>query len=386
MIQGAAQAQTERGRPRQKVSDLYASVVDTTRRDRLGLAPLQDELRRIDGAQTRTTIVRLVARFQRLPAEVPLRASVGPDEKNPDRYAASLDQDGLGFPQPDYSQKERFADRRTAYQDSIAEIFALAEIPNPNAAAQQAFPLEKQLASIQFSYDGARARDARASDNPCPWTELAENASGIDRDTFAEDTNLMAVDTVVVGQPSFVDGLSDLVREQSIQAWRDYFRWQLLTGFSSYLSTPFAWAHVEFVQGRLRGPEARPPLWRRAGTTANSSLGGLVGRLYVEEHFRTEKKRKIERVVENLQRAFHKEIEALDWVTDSTKAATHRKLRAMTAHVAYPDQWRDFSDLRIEPTNPVGNLTRAAREADRNLVDEGEIPLILPLHHGEKFL
>ncbi len=185
MIQGAAQAQTERGRPRQKVSDLYASVVDTTRRDRLGLAPLQDELRRIDGAQTRTTIVRLVARFQRLPAEVPLRASVGPDEKNPDRYAASLDQDGLGLPQPDYYQKERFADRRTAYQDHIAEIFALAEIPNPNAAAQQAFPLEKQLASIQFSYDEARARDARVSDNPRSWTELAENASGIDRDTFA---------------------------------------------------------------------------------------------------------------------------------------------------------------------------------------------------------
>lgn len=368
VIQGAAQAQPERGTPRQKVGDLYASVVDTTRRDRLGLAPLRDELQRIDATETRAELVRLMGRFQRLPAEAPLRVSVGPDEKNPDRYAASLDQDGLGLPQPDYYQKDRFADRRTAYQDHIAEVFTLAEMPNPDASAQRAFTLEKRLASIQLSYE--EARDARASYNPHSWAELTEKASGIDWDTFTEVTNLADTDTVIVGQPNYVDGLSDLIREQSLRAWRDYFRWQLLRGFSSSLSTSFAQAHFEFFQGRLRGAEARPPLWKRAVTTTNSSLGGLVGRLYVEEHFSAEKKRKIERVVENLRRAFHKEIETLDWMSDSTKGAAHRKLRKMTAHVAYPDQWQDFSDLRVDPDDLVGNVARAAhfeyeRQIDR---------------------
>jgi putative endopeptidase len=366
VIQEAAQAQTEQGTPRQKVGDFYASVVDTTRRNRRDLAPLQDELRRIDAVETRTDLVRLVARFQRRPAEAPLRVSVGPDEKNPDRYAASLDQDGLGLPQPDYYQKDRFADRRAAYRDHVTEILAQAGQPNPEAAAQRALALEEQLASIQLSYE--EARDARASYNPHSWTELEEKASGIDWDTFAEAAGLKTVDTVIVGQPSYVAGLADLLREQPLQAWKDYFRWQLLRGYASYLSRPFARAHFEFYQGRLRGAEARPPLWKRAVTTTNSSLGGLVGRLYVEEHFSAEKKRKIERIVENLRRAFHEEIETLEWMSDSTKAAAHRKLREMTAHVAYPDQWQDFSDLRIEPDDLVGNVTRAVRfEYDRQI-------------------
>lgn len=371
VIQEAAQAQAERGTPRQQVGDLYASVVDTTRRDELGLTPLRDELQRIDAVETRSDLVRLLAWFQRLPADAPLQVDVGPDDKNPDRYAASLDQDGLGLPQPDYYEKEQFADRRAAYRDHITEVFRLADVSAPEAAAQRAFGLEKQLASMQLSYE--EARDARASYNPRSWSDLEENAPGINWDTFAEAAALTAVDTVIVGQPQYVADLATLLREQPVQDWTDYFRWQLLRGFASSLSTPFARAHFEFYQGRLRGAEARPPLWKRAVTTTNASLGGLVGRLYVEKHFSPEKKRKIERIVEHLRTAFHREIETLDWMSDSTKAAAQRKLREMTAHVAYPDQWQDFSGLRIEPDDLVGNMRRTARfEYERQIQRLGQ--------------
>jgi putative endopeptidase len=359
VIQAASRAQPERGTPRQQVGDLYASFVDTTRRERLGLTPLRDDLRRIESADTRTDLVRLMAWFQRRPAEAPLQVDLGPDAKHPDRYAASLDQDGLGLPQPDYYQKDQFSDRRTAYRDHITEIFRLADVSNPNAAAQRAFALEQQLASIQLSYE--EARDARASYNPHSWSDLGKKAPALDWNAFAEAAGLTAVDTVIVGQPDYVADLGILMRETSLQTWRDYFRWQLLKGFSSHLSPPFAQAHFEFFQGRLRGAEARPPLWKRAVTTVNTSLGGLVGRLYVETHFSAEKKQTIERIVENLRTAFHKEIETLDWMSDSTKTAAHRKLREMTAHVAYPDEWQDFSGLRIEPDDLVGNMRRAAR-------------------------
>lgn len=367
LIRTADSTDAEQGTPRQKVADLYASYVDTARRDGLGAEPLRDELQRIADVEGRSGLVELLAWFQRLPAESPLTVSVGPDNRNPTENEASIRQDGLGLPSRAHYLDRNRAEERRAYREHVAEIFRLAGLSEPSEAARQVLDLETRLAEAHWPPE--RARDARASYNPLTWSELTERAPGVDWTQFAEAAGLDGVDTVVVGQPSYVDSLASLLTSRPLEQWRRYFQWQLLDGTSSFLSSDFVRARFEFYQSNLQGVQQQAPLWRRAVRTVNSSLGPLVGKLYVDEHFSREKKRRAERLVEDLRAAFHREIDGLAWMSDSTKAAAHRKLRAMTAHVAYPDEWRDYSGLRIERGDLVGNMKRVARFDYESQVD-----------------
>jgi len=46
-------------------------------------------------------------------------------------------------------------------------------------------------------------------------------------------------------------------------------------------------------------------------------------------------------------------------MTDDTKRAAQEKLDLFTAKIGYPDKWKDYSTLEIDPADLVGNVRRA---------------------------
>lgn len=368
-IREAARSEPAPGTPARKVGDLYASYVDTARRNRLGLEPAREELERVAAVEDRGELLGLLARFQRLPAEAPLSVSVGADLERPERTAVYLRQDGLGLPIRQHYTEERYAEQRTAYREHLARVFGLAGLPDTARSAAGVLELETRLAEAQWPYE--RRRDATQGNARLSWAELAEEAPGVDWRAFAEAAGLAAADTVLVAEPSYVTALAEALAERPLERWKRYFRWRILEAYSPYLSRPFVEADFDFYRAELEGVEAQSPLWRRAVETTNQSLGQLVGRLYVDAHLAEGTKRDMERMVEELRTAFHREIEELPWMSDSTKAAAHRKLRAMRSQVAYPDEghWRDYSDLEIRPGELVGNLERVAAFDYRDALD-----------------
>ena len=54
-------------------------------------------------------------------------------------------------------------------------------------------------------------------------------------------------------------------------------------------------------------------------------------------------------LVENLRVALGKHIDNLDWMSDTTKARAHEKLAAFTVKIGYPDKWKDYSTMKIDP-------------------------------------
>ncbi len=54
-------------------------------------------------------------------------------------------------------------------------------------------------------------------------------------------------------------------------------------------------------------------------------------------------------LVENLRTALGQHIDNLTWMSDSTKANAREKLAAFTVKIGYPDKWKDYSSMEIDP-------------------------------------
>ncbi|MDE6770799.1 MAG: M13 family metallopeptidase, partial [Muribaculaceae bacterium] len=97
-------------------------------------------------------------------------------------------------------------------------------------------------------------------------------------------------------------------------------------------------------------------------------LGEGIGELYVEEYFPASSKEYMIGLVENLRNALGKHIIHLPWMSDDTKVQALKKLNAITVKIGYPDKWKDYSKLEIDPSlsywENVHNAQKWAQEQE----------------------
>ncbi len=79
-------------------------------------------------------------------------------------------------------------------------------------------------------------------------------------------------------------------------------------------------------------------------------------------------------LVGNLQTALGQHIDNLTWMSDTTKAKAKEKLAAFTVKIGYPDSWRDYSALAVDPALPYWNNIQKAIQfnIDYNNSDYGK--------------
>jgi putative endopeptidase len=108
--------------------------------------------------------------------------------------------------------------------------------------------------------------------------------------------------------------------------------------------------------------------WKRGVSLVQGAMGEAVGRIYVARHFPPEHRRQVARIVAHLLEAYQTSIEHLAWMGPATRAKALDKLDKITLKIGYPERWRDYSQLRVRPDDPVGNARAAAAfELDREL-------------------
>lgn len=124
---------------------------------------------------TPADIARLIARFNRrhqdliegssYPAPTPFTLSVWPDPDDSTRYAAQLNQSGLGLPGRDYyfSADNKTANVREEYLAHIGRTLALAGETDAETAAKSVFGIETELARLQWTAVQRQDRNARRS-------------------------------------------------------------------------------------------------------------------------------------------------------------------------------------------------------------------------------
>ena len=100
--------------------------MDTERVEKLGAAPLADDLARIDAVGDVHDVVEALGGLERQAASGAFGMYVGPDSGNPDRYVVTMLQGGLGLPDEAYYREDQFATIRDAYRGHVAAMLTLA--------------------------------------------------------------------------------------------------------------------------------------------------------------------------------------------------------------------------------------------------------------------
>lgn len=360
--------QAEPGTEERKVGDLYSSFMDEQALESLGTAPIEPLLAEVDAVQDTADVLRLVGRFERLGLPAFVQLFVDNDPGDPESYVVFLEQSGLGLPDESYYREERFADIRTKYREFVAAMFPLAGFESGGERVDHVIALETAIAGVHW--DNVATRDSQKTYNKLLWAEVAALTPGIDLRQWWEaiDAPAGAFDTVVVREPSFLTGLAELLRDQPLEVWKDWLRWQVVRGSAPYLTSAFSATNFSFYGTALTGAPKQRDRWKRGVSLVEGALGEAVGRIYVEEHFDETSKAIMDDLVANLVEAYRQSITALDWMTDETRARALDKLDKFTPKIGYPVRWRDYSALHVSADDLLGNVRAVASfQVDREL-------------------
>ncbi|MBD3666569.1 MAG: M13 family metallopeptidase [Kangiella sp.] len=381
IIEEAANSNAEQGSDAQKVGDLYQSYMNEELLEELGTKPLQPELEKIAAIKDLSDLSEYIAYAQMI-SEAPFSTYVYIDAKEPDTYITQMSQNGLGLPSRDFYLKEdeKSEEIRQKYVEHMAEMFELAGVENGAEKANTVMEIEMQIAEKHWPKEKLRNPVARY--NKMSFEELQNTIPNLDWNRWSKTAMLEGIDNVIVGQPDYFAAVNDMLKEISIDDWKTYYQWHLISDSARFLNKAIAEESFRFNQGVLSGVEEQEPRWKRAVNVINGTLGEVVGKIYVEKHFKPEAKERMKELVENLRTAYAQGIKELDWMGEETKKQALDKLAKFTPKIGYPDKWKDYSALEIKADDLFGNMKRATMvEVKRNREKLGQ-----PIDRTEWFM
>lgn len=372
----------EPGTEARKVGDLYASFLDEERVQALGATPIAESLAEARAVTSIPSLLETLGRLERGGSAGFFQLYVDNDPGQPDRYLVFLEQAGLGLPDESYYREEQFAEIRGKYTEFVERMLGLAGLDDAGARAARVIALETEIAS--HHWDNVASRDSEKTYNPMRWSAVAELVGEVDLDAWltALGAPERSFDEVVVRQPDFVTGLATTLRDENLDAWRDWLSWQVIRSNAAYLSEEFVEANFDFYGRTLTGTPEMRARWKRGVSLVEGSLGEVVGHIYVDRHFPETAKTAMDELVANLVEAYRQSITALEWMSDDTKRRALDKLEKFTPKIGYPVKWRDYSALETDPTDLIGNVRAAGEfEFQRELGKIGQ-----PLDRDEWFM
>lgn len=347
------------GSEAQKIGDFYESFMDEARAEQLGLMPLKAELDAIDALKTKAELARQFARFFKFNLINPIVGYVEGDAQQPTHDILYLYQGGLGLPDRDYYLKndDKLKEYREKYVGFVGNMLGMAGDAAAAKSAREIFVLETRLARAHWT--NVENRDAVKTYNKVAVADLGKQFPGFDWAAWTTELGVSAAPAVVVSQPSYLKAFAAAVNELPVDAWKPYLKASMLNGFAPYLNKALADAEFGFYNTTLRGVKEQQPRWKRGVNTLNGNLGEMLGKLYVERHFKPEAKARMDALVANLREAYRQGIDKLEWMGPETKKQAQEKLAKFTPKVGYPNKWRDYSNLEIKKDDLVGNMMRA---------------------------
>ena len=349
-----------------RIGAFYGSFMDEAAVNALGASPLQADLAEVRAAGTREEIAALMGRTQRGFGSSLFGAAVFEDLKTPDRNSAYIVQGGLGLPDRDYYLEASFAEQKTAYQAYVARALELGGWPNPEQAAADIVAFETRIAEHHWSQ--VESRQLEKLYNPTSVAELAVAAPGFDWAAWARGAGLDQTPVLVAMNNTAFPGMASVFAETPVSTLQSWQAFHVINQAAPYLSQPFIDARFDFFGKVLNGQQENRPRWKRGVQLVDGSLGESLGKEYVARHFPAESKAQMEALVANLRRAMTARIEGLDWMSPETRQQALYKMSRFGVKIGYPEQWRSYDGLRLEPGDLYGNVERTtAFEWDWNL-------------------
>ncbi|HET7525398.1 MAG TPA: M13 family metallopeptidase [Burkholderiaceae bacterium] len=365
----AAATPAPAGSDTQKIGDFWRTAMDVQKARRLGIGPLRAELARIDAVQDLPQAIDAAVALQAIGVQPFFALFIRQDFKDSQIASLYAWQGGLGLPERDFyiNDDPSIRDLRTAYIRYLARMLKLSgrREADVDASATAVMRLETALALVQRKLEATRdplqnyhrfaPREFTRSHTP--WLNWDERLAAWH----------VGPEFIVVGQPEYFGALDAILHRTPVAVLKDYLRLQLLTAYAEALSPEFERAHFDFYKRALSGQQVQRPRWKRIIDTESGfgpvpdSVGMIVGRRFVDEHFPERAKRRYVDMTRAVIEAYGERIRELTWMSEPTKSKALEKLATVSAKVGYPDRWNDHSALAIGRESHCQNMIAIER-------------------------
>ena len=371
----------EAGTTEKKLSDLYKLAMDMKRRNKEGVAPVMPTIQKLEAAKSKEALFEVQKELLTYGSQQFCYFYFGADEKNSSQNILNISQGGITLGQKEYYIDDDEATRniREAYKKHVVKMFQHFGFSKKQAQQKMENLLKVETALARVSKSRTELRDVEANYNKMTLKEFTDKYPNIRllEQTRAQGINEAYIQEMVVGQPSFLEGADKVVADLSADEYRDYMEWGEITGAASYLSDKLVAENFDFFGKTMRGRKENYPLWKRATSQVEGSMGEALGKMYVERYFPASSKERMERLVKNLQLALAERIMAQTWMETDTKLAALAKLSTFYVKIGYPDKWKDYSSLNIDPSKSFyENMLECSRfQVSKNIEEKAGKPV-----------
>ena len=350
-----------KGSQNQLLGAYYKSFTDMQKRDQLGIAPLKEDLQKIENLQNAAQIQGLLSSFHKDGIGTLFGYGIGQDLKNVNINVAYMGQGGIGLPNRDYYFDEKYQNVLTAYEQHISRCFGLAGLSTDPQIAKQILALEKALASAMLR--PSEMREPEKTYNKQSLAEVAKSlGSNVNFEAYLKAMGATLPDSIIVSNPAFNTQVAELLQSIDLKTWKNYFSWCLINHYAGHLNSALVQANFDFYEGVLSGKKEQQPIDEQAiEAITNLEIGELLGKAFVDKHFSKEAQDRVNEMVDNLLIVYRERIEKLDWMTDITKQEALKKLNSIGRKLGYPSKWEDYSMLNFDAAQYVMNVKEMAR-------------------------
>src|SRR5450432_1069354 len=390
ILEEAAAGGADRDPVNPEICDKYAACMDEKAIEAAGAIPLKDGLEQIRQMRSKRDIARVVAGMPGL--SVPFDFQSDQDYKNSSQVIAEVDQAGLGLPDRDYylNTDAKSVELRQAYVAHVQKMFELlGDAPNVAVTeAQTVLRIETALANRSMTQ--VERRDPKLLYHNMTRRELETLSPSFRWKEYFSRAGQPGLQSLNVAAPGFFKGLDATLKQENLDSWKAYLRWQLVSANAPYLSAAFVNANFDFFGKTLTGTQQLQPRWKRCVSYVDSDLGEALGQAYVRRAFPPEAKQRAQKLVRQIEEAMQQDIDAVSWMSPATKQQALEKLHTVANKIGYPDKWRDYGALTVAPNDLMGNVLRARSfEFHRQIakigkpVDRGEWGMTPPTVNAE---
>jgi len=366
----------------QKIGDEYATCMDVATIDQKGLTPLQPELNRIATLKNRSELPTLLAHLHSIGVNAFFGMDAMQDFADSTTVISGYAADGLGLPERDYYTRTdaKSVEQRQQYVAHVAKMFQLAGETSTQAArdAQTVLAIETTLAKASLTV--TEQRDPQNLNHPTDVAAFDKDLSHFSLITYAKAVHAPTSGKINDTEPKFFAAFNTLLADTPLDQIKTYLRWHLMHAFAG-TSLPQTFDHEtwNFYAHILNGAEQEQDRWKRCTSRVDRELGEALGQVYVAHYFPPAEKQRTLEMTLAIEQAMDKDIDALDWMSSTTKARAKEKLHGVMNKIGYPDKWRDYSTLTIVRGDTLGNQVRADEfEHARDLAKIGK-----PVDKGE---
>jgi putative endopeptidase len=363
----------QKGSDTQLIAGYYRSYMDTATIAKRGITPIMPMAEKINAVKNVADLLALAGELAKYNIMGPVDIYVGADDRNSTMNAVFMGQSGLSMDDRNYYENmdNAMVSIRAEFVKHIDKMFAMAEWKTADPG-KIILAFETKLALIQLK--NFELRDPVKIYNKISFTELQKLAPAINWNDYYKNYGL-PTDTVIVQDKNYLKNLGTLITSTPVDVLKTYYKWQLLSHFAPLLPNQFNKETFHFFNTIMYGIKEQRPREERATMSVNRRLGMPLGKIFAAKYFPESSKKKISEMIENVRTVYKERIDKLTWMSASTKEKAKKKLAAFTWKIGYPDKWKDYSSIDIQPDKLVENSMNIALWDHQDMISKAGKPV-----------